>query len=108
LGAAWLPLREEEKDLWLEHFHRFYCACRRKADSPFSNLKESHAMTTSESDRTLMVTSPQHVYEVRPRKDKRGVDLISDALPFGPCMTIQTQSGTRSITRSFSAVHIML
>jgi hypothetical protein len=25
----------------------------------------------------------QHVYEVRPRKDQRGVDLISDALPFG-------------------------
>ena len=24
-----------------------------------------------------------HVYEVHPRKDKRGVDLISDALPFG-------------------------
>ena len=24
-----------------------------------------------------------HTYEVRPRKDKRGVDLISDALPFG-------------------------
>ena len=23
-------------------------------------------------------------YEVRPRKDKRGVDLISDVLPFGP------------------------
>ena len=23
------------------------------------------------------------VYEVRPRKDRRGVDLISDALPFG-------------------------
>jgi hypothetical protein len=23
-----------------------------------------------------------HVYEVRPRKDKRGVHLISDALPF--------------------------
>ena len=22
-----------------------------------------------------------HIYEVRPRKDKRGVDLISDALP---------------------------
>jgi hypothetical protein len=26
---------------------------------------------------------PMHLYEVRPRKDKRGVDLISDALPFG-------------------------
>ena len=24
-----------------------------------------------------------HVYEVRPRKDQRGVDLISDVLPFG-------------------------
>jgi hypothetical protein len=29
------------------------------------------------------MTSPQHVHEVRPRKDKRGVDLISDVLPFG-------------------------
>ena len=24
-----------------------------------------------------------HTYEVRPRRDKRGVDLISNALPFG-------------------------
>lgn len=30
-----------------------------------------------------LVTSPQHVYEVRQRKDKRGADLISDALTFG-------------------------
>jgi hypothetical protein len=29
------------------------------------------------------MNKPQHLYEVRPRKDKRGVDLISDALPFG-------------------------
>jgi hypothetical protein len=28
-------------------------------------------------------TIPAHLYEVRPRKDKRGVDLISDVLPFG-------------------------
>jgi hypothetical protein len=27
------------------------------------------------------MTSSQHVYEVRPRKDRRGVDFISDALP---------------------------
>jgi hypothetical protein len=26
---------------------------------------------------------PMHVYEVRPRKDHRGVDLISDAMPYG-------------------------
>src|SRR5262249_17531177 len=30
-----------------------------------------------------MMTSSQHVYEVRPRKDHPGVDLISDVLPFG-------------------------
>jgi hypothetical protein len=24
-----------------------------------------------------------HVYEIRPRTDKRGLDLISDVLPFG-------------------------
>jgi hypothetical protein len=29
------------------------------------------------------MTSSQHAYEVRPRKDKLGVDLISDALLFG-------------------------
>jgi hypothetical protein len=30
-----------------------------------------------------VMTTSQHVYEVRPRKDKRGVDLVSEALPFG-------------------------
>lgn len=29
------------------------------------------------------MTNSQHVYEIHPRKDERGVDLISDALPFG-------------------------
>jgi hypothetical protein len=29
------------------------------------------------------MTSSQHVYEVRSGKDHRGVDLVSDALPFG-------------------------
>jgi len=29
------------------------------------------------------VVCSQHVCEIRPRKDRRGVDLISDALPFG-------------------------
>jgi hypothetical protein len=30
------------------------------------------------------------VYEVRPRKDHRGVDLISDALPFGRLWYLKT------------------
>ena len=32
---------------------------------------------------SLKLQLTQHVYEVRPRKHKRGVDLISDVLPFG-------------------------
>ena len=30
------------------------------------------------------MSSSQHIYEVRPRKDKRGVDLIADALLYSP------------------------
>jgi hypothetical protein len=29
------------------------------------------------------ISARVHIYEVRPRRDKRGFDLISDALPFG-------------------------
>jgi hypothetical protein len=32
---------------------------------------------------TAPMTGSQHVYKVRPREDHRGVDLISNALPFG-------------------------
>jgi hypothetical protein len=41
-----------------------------------------------ESNQVMKPTTPTaahstHIYEVRLHKDKRGVDLISDALPFG-------------------------
>jgi hypothetical protein len=29
------------------------------------------------------MTGSHHIYQVRPRKDHRGFDLISDVLPFG-------------------------
>jgi hypothetical protein len=32
-----------------------------------------------------------HSYNVRPRKDKRGVDLIGDALPFGRLRYLQVR-----------------
>ena len=35
-----------------------------------------------------------HVYEVRPRKDNRGFDLISDGLPFGRAWYNQIQLAT--------------
>jgi hypothetical protein len=45
---------------------------------------ESFPSARWQNDAPVMsATIPTHVYEVRPRRDKRGVDLISDALPFG-------------------------
>ena len=38
--------------------------------------------TPSNQPLTGAMTSSQHVYEVRPSKDRRGFDLISDRLPF--------------------------
>jgi hypothetical protein len=36
-----------------------------------------------ESQTSNQTIQPMQVYEVRPRSNRRGVDLISDALPFG-------------------------
>jgi hypothetical protein len=38
-----------------------------------------------------------HIYEVRPRKDKRGVDLISDALPFGRLWYVEPDAVNNAI-----------
>ena len=49
-----------------------------------------------------------HSYEVRPRKDRRGFDLISDALPFGRLWYDGPEaSRMQSATRSIAAVHMM-
>jgi hypothetical protein len=36
------------------------------------------------SDRLKHSTTPMHIYEIRPRADHHGVDLISDVLPYSP------------------------
>jgi len=43
-------------------------------------LKGKWVRTPSEDG---VSTTPAHVYEIRPRNDHRGFDLISDVLPFG-------------------------
>ena len=43
-----------------------------------SNTEFSASFPTDSQQKLRM-----HVYQVRPRKDHRGFDLISDALPFG-------------------------
>ena len=50
-----------------------------------------------------------HVYEIRPRKDKRGVDLISDALPFGRQWYREPNAIANAIGyASIAADHMML
>jgi hypothetical protein len=43
-----------------------------------------------------------HIYEVRPRRDHRGVDLICDALPFGglPLAEFQFQKRSQLLIRT--------
>jgi hypothetical protein len=47
--------------------------------------------------RVFIRSNEMHVYEVRPRKDKRGVDLISDALPFGRLRYGQPNAATNAV-----------
>ena len=45
-----------------------------------------------------------HTYEIRPRKDKRGVDLISDALPFGGLWYLEV-SNAIGYAKHYSRAH---
>jgi len=59
-----------------------------------SAIGHSHELTAVHST---------HVYEVRPRKDKRGVDLISDVLPFGHLR--YGRAGCDQLRKVFSRSH---
>jgi hypothetical protein len=52
-------------------------------------------------------TPTTHVYEVRPRKDGRGVDLISEALPFGRLWYSGNEAVTNAIgyAKFFNRAH---
>jgi hypothetical protein len=52
------------------------------------------------------MTISQHVYEIRPRKDRRGVNLISAVLPFGRLWYIEPNAigYAKFFSRSHDAV----
>jgi hypothetical protein len=52
----------------------------------------------------IAMVNSQHCYEVRPRKDKRGFDLISDAVPFGRLWYLKIGDAIE-YTRHRSRVH---
>ena len=43
-----------------------------------------------------------HLYEVRPRKDRRGFDLISDVLPFGRLWYEDASAAVAKQSQSFT------
>ena len=78
----WKPGKWKEIDIPVV----FTMAPRLPRPPPGGEADFASAMTgllqTSRSSQTARFIS-MHLYEIRPRKDKRGVNLISDALPFG-------------------------
>ena len=70
-----------------------------------TSMKLVHQRWTG-SDRLKHATTPIHIYEIRPRADHHGVDLISDALSYSPLWYRgPTQSGTISFAKSRSRSH---
>ena len=68
---------------WL---HSNYCAKRGITEHTVAQIvRDALALARNPSNQSIKPTAVHsiHNYEVRSRKDKRGVDLISDALPFG-------------------------
>ena len=50
--------------------------------TPDSRIWDLSPMRLGGAKSKMNTQRSMHVYEVRPRRDKRGVDLISDVLPF--------------------------
>ena len=53
------------------------------------------------------MTDSQHIYEVRPGNDNRGVDLLSDALPFGRLWYGQPNAASNALdyAKFYSRLH---
>jgi len=67
-------------------------------------LLVSNATLNEKSNQSMKPTTLLHVYEVRPRKDHRGVDLISDVLPFGRLL-YDTPNNAIGYAQFFSRSH---
>src|SRR5262249_43728249 len=78
---------------------------------PFSRGAFCRFCATHGNDKVIecptLMQSTIHVYEVRQRKDKRGVDLISVALPFGRLWYGETSGAANAIdyAKFYSRLH---
>jgi len=78
--------------------------------TPDSRIWDLSPMRLGGAKSKMNIQRSMHVYEVRPRKDKRGVDLVSDVLPFGRLWYGEPNAVTNAIdyakfrSRSYRAV----
>jgi len=56
---------------------------------------ETFGSATYRHNSTIPRLQVMHAYEIGPFKDKRGVDLVSDALPFGGLCYTKPDDGNR-------------
>ena len=78
-----IPKRVAYLSSSIAHYERWFLMRADFVAPPFASEPRPHLTRRCSEPQAAVMTSAQHVYEVRPRKDHRGVDLISDALPFG-------------------------
>ena len=71
----------------------------------FSVIRNDKQPNPSLQPTRCPITSSQPVYEIRPRKDHRGVDLISDVISLIPSAVMRRAQTTQFTTRSFARSH---
>jgi hypothetical protein len=107
--GAWLEFSEQLIRIDIDGHVRFEYECSDESDRQPHSIRETLEYTVSRAEDGSFVSSwlhvdepsaplpkesEMHVFEVRPRSDKRGFDLISGALPFS--------------TRNSLVVHMLL
>jgi hypothetical protein len=75
--------REQNERVWGSQLSSLKLSSRSSRNAKLRPISKRKLSSFPRSFKVRSETD-RHVYEVIPRKDKRGVDLISDALPFGP------------------------
>ena len=72
-----IPKRVAYLSSSIAHYERWFLMRADFVAPPFASEPRPHLTKRCSEPQAAVMTSAQHVYEVRPRKDHRGVDLIS-------------------------------
>jgi hypothetical protein len=81
-GRASAPVMIVNFAGWIPQFETI-CLLLLPSNDMKRAVEKSGLSTAHSTGGIKLANRSQHVYEVRPRKDGRGFDLVSDVLPFG-------------------------